>query len=270
MFVIDSSGRPPGSRLKELWGYRELILFLTWREVMIRHKQTFVGIAWVVLQPLLAMLVLALVLSKLFRVGDTGAPYPLFCLAGLVPWNFFAAGLSQASNSLVMNPDLITKIYFPRVAMPLSVLLAGMVDFAINLAFLALALIWYRVMPTVHILWIPLFILLTFTAVLGVSLWLAALNVEYRDVRYVIPFMTQLWMFATPVFYPASLIRGPYQLLYALNPMDGAVEGFRWALWGGTAFPSGIVAVSCLSAFVLLTTGLLHFGRAEVTFADIV
>src|SRR5579862_8163836 len=231
-------------KLGELWEYRELLYFLTWREVKVRYKQTALGAFWAILQPLLTMLVFSLFFGKLAKVPSDRIPYPLFCLAGLVPWNFFANALAQSSNSLVANSNLISKVYFPRPTIPLSSVLSGAVDFTISFVLLIVMMAFYRDVPPLRCVYLPFFFLLAFVTALGVGLWLSALNVEYRDVRYTIPFLTQFWMFATPIAYPSSLLSEPWRTIYGLNPMTGVVEGFRWALLGADTAPGSLLTAS--------------------------
>jgi lipopolysaccharide transport system permease protein len=256
--------------LQELWEYRELLYFLTWREVKVRYKQTALGAAWAIIQPLFTMLIFSLFFGRLAKMPSDGIPYPLFSLAGLVPWTFFTNGVTQSSNSLVGSSNLITKVYFPRLTIPLSAVLSGFVDFAIAFVLLLGMMIRYSVSPTSNLLWMPVFLLLAFVTALGAGLWLSALNVEYRDVRYVVPFLTQLWMFGTPIVYPSSLLKEPWRSLYGLNPMAGVVEGFRWALLGVRAEMGAMVWVSALAALLLLASGAFYFRRMETTFADVV
>ena len=256
-------------RAKELWDYRELLYFLVWRDVRVRYKQTALGIAWAVLQPLLTMLVFSLFFGRLARMESDGVPYPVFNLAGLVPWTFFVFGLTEAANSVVGNRNLITKVYFPRVAVPLAPVLAGLVDFAIAFVLLLAVMGWYGIVPGVQALLILPLVLLAFVTAAGAGLWLAALNVQYRDVRYVLPFLTQLWLFATPVVYPSSLVPESWRALYGLNPMVGVVDGFRWSLLG-TGAPGGTIAASTIAALALAAGGALYFRRMERGFADIV
>jgi lipopolysaccharide transport system permease protein len=257
-------------KLKDLWEYRELLYFLTWRDVKIRYKQTALGIAWAVLQPLLTMLVFSIFFGRLAKIPSDGIPYPIFSLAALVPWNFFANGLTQSSNSLVASANMIKKVYFPRLVIPLSSIFSGVVDFTIALV-LVLAMMFYnQIGVTARILWLPAFLLLALATALGVGLWLSALNVEYRDVRYVAPFIVQFWMFATPIAYPSTLLSEPWRTIYGLNPMAGVVEGFRWALLGAKTQPGPLIAVSAFAAVVLLISGAYYFRRMERAFADVV
>jgi len=255
-------------RLKDLWEYRDLLYFLTWREIKVRYKQTAIGATWAIIQPLFTMLVFSLFFGRLAKMPSDGIPYPLFSLAALVPWTFFANGVSLSSNSLVANANLITKVYFPRMAVPISAVLSGLVDFVISFLLLLGMMFWYGTTPTANLVWLPVFLLLTVATSLGVGLWLSALNVEYRDVRYVIPFLTQLWMFATPIAYPSSLLHDPWRTAYGLNPMVGAIEGFRWALLGVGRRPGPMTAVSSLVAIAVLIGGAYYFRRTEKHFAD--
>lgn len=268
--VIEPSHGWVALRLGELWEYRELLYFLTWREVKVRYKQTALGAAWAIIQPLFTMLIFSLFFGRLAKVPSDNIPYPLFCLAGLVPWTFFANGLSQSSTSLVTSSNLISKVYFPRLTIPLSAVLSGAVDFTISFALLVGAMAFYRQIPPLRCVYLPLFFLLAFVTALGVGLWLAALNVKYRDVRYTIPFLTQFWMFATPIAYPSSLLHEPWRAVYGLNPMAGVVEGFRWALLGADTAPGPMIAASSLAAALILVGGAFYFQRMEKTFADVV
>ena len=256
--------------LHDLWVYRELLYFLTWRDVKIRYKQTALGIAWAVIQPMLTMLVFSLFFGKLAKVPSDGIPYPIFSYAALVPWTFFANGLTQSSNSLVSNANLIRKVYFPRLAIPVSTVLSGVIDFIISFVVLIGMMLYYGMLPTGQVIWLPFLLLLSFVTSLGVSLWLSALNVEYRDVRYVVPFIVQFWMFATPIAYPSSLLSEPWRTLYGVNPMVGVTEGFRWALLGTQTAPGSIIVVSSFVALLVLVGGAFYFRRMEKSFADIV
>ncbi len=263
-------------RLKEVWAYRELLYFLVWRDVKVRYKQTFFGVAWAILQPLMTMIVFTIFFGGLARVGSDGLPYPLFSYAGLLPWTFFAQGLSQASNSLVGSSNLIKKVYFPRLVVPLASVLGGLVDFAVAFVVLIGLMAYYGIWPSLAVISLPVFLLLATAAGLGVGLWLSALNVEYRDFRYVVPFLIQIWLFATPVIYPASRVHeklhsmGLPTWLYGLNPMAGVVQGFRWALFGRVAFSAADLAASTGASVLLLISGAFFFRRMERTFADIV
>lgn len=257
-------------QLKELWAYRELVYFLIWRDVKVRYKQTALGAAWAIIQPLFTMVVFSVFFGRLGKIPSDGIPYPIFSYAALVPWTFFAQGLSQASNSLVGSANLIKKVYFPRLSIPIAAVISGLVDF--SLAFLVLLgmVLYYGITPTINVIWLPLLLLLTLVTSLGVSLWLSAMNVQFRDVRHAIPFMTQFWLFATPVAYPSSLLSEPWRTLYSLNPMVGVVEGFRWALLGTETAPGAMIIVSSLAALAILVSGTFYFRRLEKTFADVV
>ena len=257
--------------LAELWQYRELLYFLTWRDVKVRYKQTILGVAWAIIQPFLTMVVFSLFFGKLAKVPSDGIPYPIFSYAALVPWSFFANGLNQASNSLVTNANMIKKIYFPRLAIPLATVGSGVIDFVLAFFILLLMMLYYGIIPTINIIWLPFFLLLTVCTSLGTSLWLSVMNVQFRDVRYTVPFITQFWMFMTPIAYPSSLIENQLlRMVYALNPMVGVIDGFRWALLGTESNPGLNIVVSTIMAFVLLISGTFYFRRMEKTFADVV
>lgn len=257
-------------KLREIWAYRELLYFLMWRDVKIRYKQTVFGAAWAIIQPFLTMVVFSLFFGKLAKMPSDGVPYPIFSFAALVPWTLFNHGLSQASNSLVGSSHLITKVYFPRLIIPTASLLSGVVDFLIAFGLLLGMMVFYGILPTVNVLWVPALILLALVTALGVGLWLSALNVQYRDVRFAVPFLAQLWMFATPIAYPSSLLPEKWRVLYGLNPMAGVVEGFRWALLGTETRPGAMIFASAGAALVLLVTGAFYFRRMERNFADVV
>ena len=255
-------------RLRELFEYRELVFFLVWRDVKVRYKQTVLGAAWAILQPLFTMLIFAIVFGRLAKMPSDGAPYALFAYTALVPWTFFATGLLMGSNSLVASSNLISKVYFPRLAIPLATNLAGVVDLVLTLPILFGLMWYYGVPPTRDIIWlVPLLVLALVTA-LGVGLWLSALNVEFRDVKYAVPFLTQLWMFATPIAYPSSLLPEQWRVWYGLNPMVGVVEGFRWSLLGTGTRPGRMIMVSALAAMAILVSGAFYFRRMERSFAD--
>jgi homopolymeric O-antigen transport system permease protein len=257
-------------QLRELWEYRELMYFLTWRDVKVRYKQTALGGAWAIIQPLLAMIVFSLFFGRLAGLPSDGVPYPIFSLVALVPWTFVANGLTQSSNSLVLNERIITKVYFPRLAVPIATILAGVVDFALAFLVLLGMMAYYGIALTWSALWIPLLLLLALATALGMGLWLAALNVQYRDVRYAVPFLTQVWLFATPVAYSSSLVGEPWRMVYAINPMVGVIEGFRWVLLGTGTAPGRLISVSCVVTLLVLVGGMLYFRRMERTFADVV
>jgi lipopolysaccharide transport system permease protein len=257
-------------RLDELWEYRELLYFLIWRDIKIRYKQTALGAAWAVIQPLFTMIVFSLFFGRLANVPSDGIPYPIFAYCALLPWTFFAGALDRAGNSLVGNSNLLTKVYFPRLVIPLSAVLAGMLDFGIAFVVLVGMMLYYGITPTRAVFTLPLFLLLALLTALSVGLWLSALNVQYRDVRYTIPFLTQFWLFASPVAYAASLVPDRWRVLYGLNPMTGVIEGFRWALLGKQSAPGAMLGISVFVVLVMLLGGLLYFRRMERTFADIV
>lgn len=256
--------------LGEVREYRELIYFLTWRDIKVRYKQTVLGAAWAVIQPFFTMVVFSLFFGKLARMPSDGIPYPIFAYAALVPWTFFANGLSQSSNSLVGNANLIKKVYFPRLVVPISSVISGVFDFMLAFLVLLGMMLYYGIFPTANIVWLPFLLLLTLTTSLGVGLWLSALNVQFRDVRYTVPFLTQFWLFATPIAYPSSLLSEPWRTLYGINPMVGVIEGFRWVLLGTDTAPGPIIFVSALVAIALLVGGAYYFKRVEKTFADVV
>ncbi len=267
---IEASAGWTSLNLKELWTFRELFYFLTWRDIKLRYKQTELGIAWAILQPLLTMIIFSLFFGRLAKVPSDGIPYPVFAFTALVPWMFFANGLTQASNSLVGNSNLITKVYFPRIMIPISSVLSGAFDFALAFAVLLGMLAYYQMPVTSAIFYLPLFLLQALVTALGAGLWFSALNVKYRDVRFVMPFLIQIWMFATPIAYPGSLIPGPWRVVYGLNPMVGVIEGFRCMLPGNQAQPGLTIAVSSAVALALLASGIHYFKRVEKTFADVV
>ncbi|MBI4915361.1 MAG: ABC transporter permease [Acidobacteria bacterium] len=255
---------------REVWEYRDLLRLLAWRDITVRYKQTVLGAAWAVLQPLLTMAVFSLFFGRLAKVPSDGLPYPIFAFAALVPWGFFSTSLTQASNSLVGSANLIKKVYFPRLVVPMSSAASALVDMCIAFAVLLGLMLWYRIVPTANVVWLPGFVLLALVTSLGAGLWLSALNVRYRDVRHIVSFLVQFWLFATPIAYPSSLLPEPWRTLYGLNPMAGVVEGFRWALLGTKTAPGAMVAVSALMALTLLVTGAFYFRRMEATFADVV
>jgi lipopolysaccharide transport system permease protein len=262
--------------LGELWRYRELLWFLALRDVKLRYKQTALGVAWAVIQPLFTMIVFSIFFGRLAGISSDGVPYPLFNMCALLPWQLFAYALTQSSNSVVNEQRLITKVYFPRLLVPLSSVLSGLVDFAITFVLLLGVMAYYWLAGEYGgpngwaLLTIPFFVVFALATALAVGLWLAALNVQYRDFRYTIPFLTQFWMFASPVAYPSSLVQGPWRSLYGLNPMAGVIEGFRWAILGKADPSWGMMAVSVAAVAVLLTGGLFYFRRMERNFADVV
>ncbi|HET9373013.1 MAG TPA: ABC transporter permease [Vicinamibacterales bacterium] len=259
-----------GLRLREIWEYRELLYFLVWREVSIRYKQTVLGMAWAVIQPVFAMVVFTIFFGWLGRMPSDGQPYPVFTYAALLPWTLFAYALTEASNSVVANQRVITKVYFPRLILPMAAVCVGLVDFAIAFGVLLLLLPFYGVQPGWAALAVPFFTAMAVLAAFSVGVWLSALNVRYRDIRHTLPFLVQIWLFATPVVYPSSLVPGPWRALYAINPMVGVVDGFRWALLGAGSIPILTVAVSSVVLAAVLVSGLFYFRRTERTFADVI
>jgi lipopolysaccharide transport system permease protein len=257
-------------KLRELWEYRELLYFLTWRDIKVRYKQTYLGAAWAILQPFLTMIIFSIVFGRLAKIPSEGVPYPVFAYTALVPWMYFANALTHASSSLVEQERMITKVFFPRLIIPLAAILAGLLDFMIAFVVLIGLMFYYGISPTAAIWTVPLFVLLATATALGVGLWLSALNVHYRDVQYVVPFVAQLWLFATPVAYPSSLVHGPWRAILGVNPMAGVVEGFRWALLGKAGASIAALAISLLMVIGLLLSGLYYFRRMEKTFADVV
>lgn len=267
--IAPASGWVP-VQLGEVWQFRELLAFLVWREVKIRYKQTALGVAWAMLQPFFTMVVFSVFFGRIGHIPSDGLPYPVFAFSALVPWQLFAFALAESSNSVVANQRLVTKVYFPRVIMPMAAVGVGLVDFCLSLGVLLGLMAFYGVVPTSAILTLPLWTLLAVTTALAVGVWLSALNVRYRDIRYTLPFLTQVWLFATPVAYPSSLVPEGWRSIYALNPMVGVVDGFRWALLGRASAPPMTVAVSAVAMLVLLTLGLFYFRRTERTFADVI
>jgi len=269
IFIQPSRGWVP-LRLKELWEYRELLYFLVWRDVKVRYKQTVLGAAWAIIQPFFTMVVFSIFFGRLAGIPSDGLPYPIFAYCALLPWQLFSHAMTESGNSLVANQNLITKVYFPRLVIPISAVLAGLVDFGIAFLVLLGMMAYYGMAPTIAVVTLPLFILLAVSSALAVGLWLSALNVQYRDVRYTIPFLAQFWLFATPIAYPSSLVPEGWRVLYGLNPMAGVVEGFRWALLGTANAPGSMLAVSVAVVLALLISGLYYFRSMERTFADVV
>lgn len=268
--VIEPAPQWVSLNLRELWEYRELLWFLTLRDIMVRYKQAALGIGWAVIQPVMMMVVFSLVFGTLAKLPSDGVPYPLFTFAALLPWQLFAGGLQRSSTSLVANSNLITKVYFPRLIIPLSAVLGGLVDFGISLLVLLGLTVFYGLHLTLAVLWLPALVLLAVCTALAVGFWSSALNVQYRDVQQAMPFLIQFWMYASPVAYSANLVpQGKWRFIYALNPMAGVIQGFRWALLGGTA-PDAWMLVSVVVVVVLLVAGFAYFRRMEKTFADVV
>jgi len=254
---------------RELWGHRELLSFLVWRDLKVRYKQTALGAMWAVIQPLATMVVFSIIFGRLGQMPSDGVPYPVFSYAALVPWTYFAAALGSGAASLVGSQSLLSKVYFPRLVIPAASVLVPLVDAAIALAMLFVLMAWYGIAPTPALVWLPAFTALAVAAAAGASLWLSALNVKYRDVRYVVPFLVQFWLFVTPVIYPTSLVPAPWKAAYGLNPMATVIEGFRWALIGAAPPDPAMVAASVASTGVLLWAGLRYFRRMEGLFADV-
>jgi lipopolysaccharide transport system permease protein len=257
-------------RLADVWAYRELLYFLIWRDIKVRYKQTVLGAGWAILQPFFTMVIFSIFFGRLAQMPSDGVPYPIFAYAALVPWTFFANGLTQAINSIVGGSSLIKKVYFPRIILPLAAVLAGVVDFLFAFAVLVGMALYYGVLPSWRILTLPCFVAMVVMAALSVALWLSALNVQYRDIRYIAPFIVQVWLFATPIAYPSSLLSEPWRTVYGLNPMVGVVEGFRWALLGTGTGPGPMIVVSSLVCLALLLGGAYYFRRVERTFADVI
>jgi lipopolysaccharide transport system permease protein len=257
-------------KLKEVWKYRELFYFFVWRDIKIRYKQTILGASWAIIQPFMTMIIFSLFFGNLANIPSDGIPYPIFSYTALVPWTFFANGLLLASNSLVNNSNMVKKIYFPRLVLPMSSVYSGLVDFILAFLVLLLMMLYFRIYPTVYIVWLPLFILLALVTALGTGFWFSAMNAQFRDIRYIVPFLVQAWLFITPIVYPSSLLTEPWRTLYGLNPMAGVVEGFRWALLGTDTAPGPITIVSSIMAVVILISGMFYFRRMEKIFADVI
>jgi lipopolysaccharide transport system permease protein len=274
--VIQRTQGMSSLQLSALWEYRELLYFMVWRDVKVRYKQTALGVAWIVLQPLIGTLVFTVIFGGLLNVPSNGVPYPLFAYAGLLPWQYFATSLTRTSTNLVDNANLISKIYFPRLVVPLSGVLSNLVDFAVGLIILAVLMVIYRTPLTPAVLTLPFFLLLAMATALGFGLWLSALNVRYRDIKHLVPFIVQIWLYVTPVIYPATIVPERFRPLLALNPMTGVVSGFRWALLGSEAATNGLeapgvyFALSVIIALAVLVSGLVYFRTTERTFADII
>lgn len=255
--------------LGDLWHYRELVVFMIWRDIMVRYKQTLLGALWAIIQPVMTMLVFNFLFNNVAKVSTDGIPYPIFSFAGLLPWGLFTTALNTASRSLTSNHNMISKVYFPRLVLPMASVLGGLVDFVIAFVIMGCMMAYYNISPTWDALWaVPVFLVLTIVTALGVALWLSAINVKYRDVGYALPFLTQFWMFVTPVAYSSTVISSKWQAVYALNPMAGVVNGFRWALLGKGTPPDSLVAISTAIALLVLVSGLIYFRNMERTFAD--
>ena len=257
-------------KFTEVWQYRELLFMLIWRDVSVRYKQSIVGIGWALIQPVLTMIIFSIIFGKLAKLPSDGIPYPIFTYCALLPWNYFARSLSDSSDSLVASANLITKVYFPRLILPLSKVLAALIDFIVAFSILLGMMVWYRITPSYGLLLLPFFLLIAMLSAMGVGLWLTALNVKYRDVKFVVPFLAQFWMYASPVAYSTSLIPEKWQWLYGLNPMVGVIEGFRWALLGKAAPDAAMMSVSCAVIGIIFLLGLYYFSSVEQTFADLI
>jgi len=267
--IEPSTGWAP-LKLRELWQYRELIYTFTRRDIKVRYKQTALGAAWAIIQPFFTMVVFTLFFGKLAKIPSEGLPYSIFSYTALIPWTFFAHGISQSTNSLVNNSNLISKVYFPRLVIPIAAVLGGTVDFIPAFTVLLGMMFYFGITPSLNVLWLPLFLLLALTTSLGVGLWLSATNLRFRDVGHTVNFVVQFWLFATPIAYSSSLLPQPWRTLYGINPMVGVVEGFRWALLGTNTAPGPITIVSALAALALLVSGAFYFRRMERTFADVI
>ena len=269
LVVIQPSKKWNLLSLKDIWAYRELLFFLTWRDVKVRYKQTALGAAWAILQPLFMMVIFTIFFGRLAGVDSAGIPYPLFALAGLVPWTFFSNAITASGNSLVGSANLITKVYFPRLIVPAAAMLAGLVDFALAFLLFCAMMAYYRVAPTIHVLFLPVLIVMTALFALGVGTWMSALNVKYRDVRFALPFLIQLWLFVSSVILPSSALPHKYRWLLMLNPMSGIIEGYRSALFG-LPFDWPALATAAVITIVVLAYAIYSFARVERSFADII
>ena len=268
--IIEPRKRLLDLDLKAIWEYRELLYFLVWRDLKVRYRQTIIGVGWVVLQPLLTMLLFTVVFGNLAKIPSDGVPYPIFTYSALLPWNLFAASLARGGTSVVVNAQLVSKIYFPRLILPLSGILSPLVDFAVSFVVFIAMMIWFGILPGIGVLALPLFLVLLLLTALAVGLWLSALNVRYRDVGHTIPFLVQFWLFASPVAYPVSLVPEKWRMLYGLNPMAGVIEGFRWSLLGKESPDFAVIAISVVMVLALLIPGVIYFKYTERTFADLV
>jgi len=268
--VIEPSRGLADFNLKEIWDYRDLMFFLAWRDINIRYKQTILGAAWAVVQPVMTMILFTIFFGRMAGVPSEGVPYPLFAFAALLPWQYFATTLGNAANSLVNNSNLLSKVYFPRLLIPLTSLFPPAVDFMIAFVVLIGLMFYYRQAPSVQVIWLPAFLILAMVTTLGAGLWFAAMNVKYRDVRHIVSVLVQFGMFVSPVAYPSRIVPMPWLNLYALNPMVGVIEGFRWALLGTGAAPLRLIAISSVAAVALFISGFYYFRYTEKTFADVI
>ena len=269
--LVIEAGRTERQYWKDIWHYRELFFFLVWRDILVRYKQTTIGIAWALIRPVLTMVVLTVVFGKLAKLPSEGAPYPVMVFAATLPWQFFANALSEGSNSLLANTELISKIYFPRLIIPTSSAIVSFVDFLLSFAILVLLMFWYGVVPTWRLMMLPLFTLAAFLAAVGAGLWFAAINVKYRDVRYIVPFIVQFGLYVSPVGFSSSIVPEKWRFLYSLNPMAGIIDGFRWAILGSeaTIYWLGFV-LSVGLVITLLISSICYFRKTERTFADFI
>jgi len=256
--------------LKSIWNYRELLYFLVWRDLKVRYKQTLIGVGWAVVQPLVTMIIFTIIFGELVKVPSDGLPYPVFAYSALLPWNYFASALQRCVASVVGDSALVSKVYFPRLILPLAGTVSGLVDFLISLGFLLVMMAWFGISVSMAILTLPVFLFLALCTALAVGLWLSALNVRFRDVGHAIPFLVQVWMYASPIVYPVSVIPEKYRVLYSFNPMAGVIEGFRWALLGKQSPDFLVMAISATVVFVLIFAGIVFFRNLEQTFADVV
>lgn len=268
LIIIEPSKGWVPLRLRELWEYRELLYFLVWRDIKVRYKQTLLGVAWAIIQPFFTMVVFSIFFGELGKMPSDGIPYPIFVYCGLLPWQLFAYALGQSSASLVTNQNLVTKVYFPRIMLPVSSVMAGLVDFAAAFIVLIVMMFYFNIRPTLAIMVLPILLLFTVITALSIGIWLSAINVKYRDVTYTIPFLTQFWLFLTPIAYSSSIVPEQWRLAYGVNPMAGVVDGFRWALLGSESPPSSLLWISLIVVLVLFVSGLYYFRRVERSFAD--
>ena len=268
--IVIEAGRTERHYWRDLWAYRELLLFLAWRDILVRYKQTVIGIAWSVIRPVVTMVVFTVVFGRIANLPSEGVPYPVLVFVAMLPWYFFATALSEGSNSLVQNANIVSKVYFPRLIIPVSTIAVSLVDFLISLALLAGLMVWYQALPSARVLALPAFLLLVLVVTTGLTLWLAALNVRYRDFRYVVPFLIQVGLFLSPVGFSSAIVPDAWRLAYALNPMVGVIEGFRWCLIDGYRLDAGSLALGTGISVLILATGLDYFRRTERSFADVI
>jgi lipopolysaccharide transport system permease protein len=270
--LIIEAGRTESQYWKDLWRYRELFYFLSWRDILVRYKQTAIGLAWALIRPFLTMVVFTIVFGSLAKLPTEGnAPYPILVFSAMLPWQFFANALAECSNSLIGNANLISKVYFPRLIVPASSVIVSFVDFLISGIILLALMVWYNFVPSWRIVTLPLFILIAFAAAMGAGLWLAALNVKYRDFRYIVPFIVQIGLYVSPVGFSSTIVPAKWRLLYSLNPMVGVIDGFRWAILGGSSklyWPG--FTISTVLVIFLLISGIWYFRKTERTFADVI